>query len=76
MWDFPIILTVGGPKIKRKRCYEEQIIATLKEQGAGACVPYLARRHGVAENAGYRWKSKFGASITRVLWMFSDCAGL
>jgi len=27
---------------------------------AGAPVPDLARRHGVAENTIYRWKSKFG----------------
>jgi hypothetical protein len=27
MWDFPIILTEGGPKMKRKRYTEEQIIA-------------------------------------------------
>lgn len=46
--------------MKRKRYKEEKIIAVLKEHEAGASVPDLARRHGVAENTIYRWKSKFG----------------
>ena len=29
MWDFPIILTLGGPDMKRKRYTEEQIISIL-----------------------------------------------
>jgi len=36
MWDFPIILTQGGPKMKRKRYSEEKIISILKEHDAGA----------------------------------------
>jgi putative transposase len=60
MWDFPIILTEGGLDMKRKRYTEEQIISILKEHEAGASVPDLSRRHGVAENTIYRWKSKFG----------------
>ena len=46
--------------MKRKRYTEEQIVSTLKEHEAGATVPDLPRRHGVAENAIYRWKSKYG----------------
>lgn len=46
--------------MKRKRYSEEKIISILKEHEAGASVPDLARRHGVAENTVYRWKSKFG----------------
>lgn len=46
--------------MKRKRYSEEKIIAILKEHEAGASVPDIARRHGVAENTIYRWKSKFG----------------
>ncbi len=46
--------------MKRKRYTEEQIISILKEHEAGASVPELSRRHGVAENTIYRWKSKFG----------------
>uniref|UniRef100_UPI003864E6FD transposase n=1 Tax=Lentisalinibacter orientalis TaxID=2992241 RepID=UPI003864E6FD len=46
--------------MKRKRYTEEQIISILKEHEAGASVPDIARRHGVAENIVYRWKSKYG----------------
>ena len=46
--------------MERKQYREEKIISILKEHEAGASVPELARRHGVAENTIYRWKSKFG----------------
>jgi putative transposase len=46
--------------VKRKQYREERIISILKEHEAGASVPDLARRHGVAENTIYRWKAKFG----------------
>ena len=46
--------------MKRKQYREEKIISILKEHEAGASVPDLARRHGVAVNTIYRWKSKFG----------------
>ena len=46
--------------MKRKTYAEEKIISILKEHEAGASVPALSRRHGVAENTIYRWKSKFG----------------
>jgi putative transposase len=46
--------------MKRKRYTEEQIISILKEHEAGASVPDLSRRHAVAKNTIYRWKSKFG----------------
>lgn len=46
--------------MKRKRYTEEKIISILKEHEAGASAPELARRHGVAENTVYRWKSKYG----------------
>jgi len=46
--------------MKRKRYTEEQIIRILKEHEAGASVPDISRRHGIAENTIYRWKSKFG----------------
>jgi putative transposase len=38
----------------------EQSIGILKEHEAGCRVLDLARRHGVADNTIYRWKSKFG----------------
>ena len=46
--------------MKRKIYPEEKIISILKEHEAGASVPDLSRRHGVAENTIYRWKSKYG----------------
>ena len=46
--------------MKRKRYSEEKIISILKEHQAGASVPDLSRRYGIAENTIYRWKSKFG----------------
>ena len=46
--------------MKRKQYREEKIISILKEHEAGASVPDLSRRHGVAENTIYRWKAKFG----------------
>jgi len=46
--------------MKRKRYSEEKIISILKEHEAGASVPDIARRYGIAENTIYRWKSKFG----------------
>ena len=49
-----------APRLKRKRYSEEKIISILKEHEAGASVPDLCRRHGIAENTIYRWKSKYG----------------
>ena len=46
--------------MKRKNYPEEKIIAILKEHEAGASVPDLSRRHGIAENTIYRWNSKYG----------------
>lgn len=54
MWDFPVILSEGGPKMKRKRFTEEQIITILKAHEAGARVSDLTREHGVGENTTYR----------------------
>lgn len=44
----------------RKRFSEEQIIGILKEQEVGFAVKDIIRRHGIAEQTFYRWKSKFG----------------
>ena len=44
----------------KKRFSEEQIINILKEQEAGFSVKEIIRRHGIAEQTFYRWKSKFG----------------
>jgi len=44
----------------KRRFTEEQIINILKEQEAGFPVKDITRRHGIAEQTFYRWKSKFG----------------
>lgn len=46
--------------MKGKRFKEEQIIAILKEAEAGLPIPDLLRKHGIAQQTYYRWKSKYG----------------
>ncbi|WP_127966438.1 IS3 family transposase [Agrobacterium sp. RS6] len=46
--------------MKKQRFTEEQIIAVLKEQEAGAKVADLCRRHGISEATFYNWKAKYG----------------
>ena len=46
--------------MKRKRFTEEQIIAVLKENEAGAKVDDLCRRHGISSAAFYTWRKKYG----------------
>ena len=43
-----------------KRHTEEQIIRILKEQENGIKVQDIIRKHGIAEQTFYRWKSKYG----------------
>jgi len=42
-----------------KRYTEEQIIGILKEAAAAKNVGDVIRRHGIAADTYYRWKSKF-----------------
>jgi len=46
--------------MKKQRFTEEQIIAVLKEQEAGAKAVDLCRRHGISEATFYNWKAKYG----------------
>ena len=45
--------------MKRKRFSEEQIIAVLKENEAGAKVDDLCRRHGISTATFYTWRKKY-----------------
>ncbi|WP_085989785.1 IS3 family transposase [Rhizobium sp. CCGE 510] len=46
--------------MKKQRFTEEQIIAVLKEQEAGAKAADLCRKHGISEAPFYNWKAKYG----------------
>jgi len=46
--------------MKKQRFTEEQIIAVLKEQEAGAKATDLCRKHGISEATFYNWKAKYG----------------
>jgi putative transposase len=46
--------------MKRSRFTEEQIIAILREQEAGAPTADLCRRHGISSATFYAWMAKYG----------------
>jgi putative transposase len=46
--------------MKKQRFTEEQIIAVLKEQEAGAKAADLCRKHGISEATFYNWKARYG----------------
>lgn len=46
--------------MKRSKFTQEQIVAILREQEAGAKTAELCRKHGMSEATFYAWKAKFG----------------
>lgn len=46
--------------MKRSQFTEEQIIAILKEQEAGAKTADVCRKHGISEATFYKYKAKYG----------------
>lgn len=46
--------------MKRSKFSEEQIIAILREQEAGAKTADVCRRHGISSATFYSWESKYG----------------
>jgi len=54
------MLEAGPRRGPRSKFAEEQVIAILREQDAGAKTGEVCRRHGISSATFYAWKAKFG----------------
>jgi len=56
--------------MKRSRFSEEQIIAILREQEAGAKTVEVCRKHGISDATFYKWKAKYGGmEVSDTRWL-------
>jgi putative transposase len=46
--------------MRGSRFKEEQIIAILREQEAGAATADVCRKHGISSATFYKWKARYG----------------
>jgi len=46
--------------MRKSRFTEEQIVAILQEQAAGAKTGEVVRRHGISRETFYAWRRKYG----------------
>jgi putative transposase len=51
--------------MRTSRFSDERIVGILKEHAAGEATGTLCRRHGISQQALYRWKAKYDGSEGR-----------
>ncbi|MBM4219271.1 MAG: transposase, partial [Gammaproteobacteria bacterium] len=53
--------------MKKSRFTESQIVAILKEGGAGVGIAELARKHGISRATYFNWRSKYsGVTVSEL----------
>jgi putative transposase len=58
--------------MKKSRFTESQIVAILKEGGAGVAVGDLARKHGISKATYFNWRSKYSGVTVNELKRMKD----